>query len=485
MIIGVAAAMVLILSGLAAYAEEWSIYGPRAEGMGGAGVAVADGSTAHYWNPGATTKNEKIGIYIPFGGVMAAEGDIIASLDSVAQEGASIDWTTISAKIDAGGLTTNEVGKLLNFFSLSAAELNKSGQGLLVNTSGGLSFAIGSLTVFGNNFMHMNLDPQGDDYNLLLNTGPSAITDTVGSSVLGSPTNSTLAGNIASQSWWIAGAGNAALQADNLVYLAEQGGANTLDPGIQDSLVLMAQNLAGGDPTRSVNNNETGVIINGLIVNEIGVSYSKDFLDIIGQTLSVGANLKMMEGQTYYKYIKYQDLEGSDDLMDDIGDKANTKSSTTFGIDVGALVSFSEIVKGGLVIRNLNSPKFDYAGAGDITLDPQVRAGVAVQFGMITLAADYDVTKNKSSLLKGYESQMFGLGAEISLIGTLKLRFGTYQNMASSKSSPVMTAGLGLHLLFLDLDLAGTMANDKVKIEDSGDDIPQRAGASLAIALRF
>jgi hypothetical protein len=416
---------------------------------------------------------------------MAAEGDIILSLDKVAQEGSSIDWTTISAKIDAGGLTPAEVGKLLNFFSISAAELNKSGQGLLVNTGGGLSFAVGSVTVFGNNFMHMNLDPVGDDYNLLLNTGPSAITDTVGSSVLGSPINSALAGNIASQSWWIAGAGDAALQADNFVYLAEQGGADTNDPGIRDSLILMAQNLAGGDPTRSINNNETGVIINGLILNEVGVSYSKKFLDIIGQSLSVGANLKIMEGQTYYKYISYDNLEGTDDLMDDVSSKENTKSSTTFGVDVGALVSFSEIVQGGLVIRNLNSPKFDYAGAGDITLDPQVRAGVAVKLGMITLAADYDVTKNKSSLLKGYESQMFGLGAEVSLIGTLKLRVGTYQNMASKTGSSVMTAGLGLHLLFLDLDLAGTIANDKVQVEDSGEKIPARAGASLAIALRF
>ncbi|MEC4677910.1 MAG: hypothetical protein VST69_04055, partial [Nitrospirota bacterium] len=34
-------------------AGEWQIIGPRALGMGGAGVAVANDSTASYWNPGA------------------------------------------------------------------------------------------------------------------------------------------------------------------------------------------------------------------------------------------------------------------------------------------------------------------------------------------------------------------------------------------------------------------------------------------------
>ena len=487
-VISLAAIMVLIISGLTSSAEEWSMYGPRAEGMGGAGVAVADGATAHYWNPGATSKNDKSGLYIPFGLTTAAEGDIIGALDKVAQLGSTINWSTMATKIDSGGLTPAEAGKLLNFFSLSAAELNKKGQGFLVNSTAGLSFAVGSFTVFGNNFMNMNLDPQGDDTHLLLNTGASAITDTVGSTVLGSPLNAALASNIAGQSWWIANSGGGAtttVQANNFVYLAEWQGADTSDPAVQQALLLMAQNLAGGDPSLSVNNNETGVIINGFILNEIGFSYSKEFLDIIGQTLSVGANLKIMEGQSYYKEIKYSDLEGTGDLMNNVSDKENTKSSTTFGIDVGALVSFSEMFQGGLVIRNLNSPKFAYAGKGDVVLDPQTRAGVAMNLGMITLAADYDVTKNKSSLLKGYESQMFAMGAEVNLIGALKLRMGTVQNMASSNSASALTYGLGLNLILLDLDLAGTMANDKIQVEKDGTEIPVRAGFSGALSFRF
>ena len=36
-----------------AAAEEWAIIGPRAMGMGGAGVAVTRGGLSTYWNPAA------------------------------------------------------------------------------------------------------------------------------------------------------------------------------------------------------------------------------------------------------------------------------------------------------------------------------------------------------------------------------------------------------------------------------------------------
>jgi hypothetical protein len=101
------------------------------------------------------------------------------------------------------------------------------------------------------------------------------------------------------------------------------------------------------------------------------------------------------------------------------------------------------------------------------------------------VAADYDVTKNKSTVLKGYESQMLGLGAEINLIGFLKLRAGTLQNMATSVKA--MTGGLRLNLLLLSIDLAATYSSSKVKTENtaSGEQIPQKFGGSLSISLRF
>ncbi len=45
--------LVLFSLPFTAMAGEWQIIGPKALGMGGAGVAVANDATASYWNPAA------------------------------------------------------------------------------------------------------------------------------------------------------------------------------------------------------------------------------------------------------------------------------------------------------------------------------------------------------------------------------------------------------------------------------------------------
>src|SRR5580704_7183640 len=49
----IAALCAVILAASFASAEEWNTMGPRAMGMGGAGVALSQGPLAAYWNPGA------------------------------------------------------------------------------------------------------------------------------------------------------------------------------------------------------------------------------------------------------------------------------------------------------------------------------------------------------------------------------------------------------------------------------------------------
>lgn len=483
-ILGVALIGIIIGSALQVSAEDWIIYGPRAEGMGGAGVAMADGATAHYWNPGATSKNDKTGLYIAFGLNTSAEGDIMKSVDKLASKSGAV--IPILSKVDAGtSLDAPEAQTLLNFFAIATTELNKPGQGMLINSAGGIGFAIGKLTIFGNGLAYGSLDPVADNTHLSLNTGPSVIANTVGTTNPIAPVNTTLADNrIANQSWWVAGSGSQA-QARQLVYLLEQSGQNSSDPAVQDFIITVAQNLAGGDSANSVSNNTSGVIINGLVLQEIGVSYSKPILD----NLSIGANLKMMEGTTYYNFVSYQKLEDSDKMIDEISSKKNTKTSTAFGLDVGGLLSLSEKLRVGLTIKNINKPKFASAGPDDITLDPQTRAGIAMDVlpNFLVVAADYDISKNKSAILKGYESQMFGLGAEINLIGFLKFRAGTTQNLASKLPSKAVTGGLRINLLLLSIDLAGTFSSTKVKTEDTagGGQMPQKAGGSLSISLRF
>ncbi|MDI6787338.1 MAG: conjugal transfer protein TraF [Planctomycetota bacterium] len=485
-------------------AEEWVIYGPRAEAMGGSSVASPEGTNAHYWNPAATGKQTTVGLYLSGGLITAAEGDILSAVDKVGQARRKIDWGTVLGKISGEStLDINEAQQLLHFFSLSASQFNKQGQGFMVNPAAGLSLTIGRVTVFGNVFASANLDPVGDDQNLAVNKGPSAITNTVKT---GNPLdpldpafyipispvrNTALATDIAGRDWWISGAGNALAQANNFIWLAEQGGADTSNPEINQMLILMAQNLAGGVAT--IQDNKTGVIINGLILTEMGVSYSQP---LMGEMLRVGANFKMMEGQTYYKKIDYQSVKNSEDMMKDVTSKENIKSSSAFGVDVGGRLVLTDKLQVGLVARNINKPEFSYAGGSKVALDPQIRMGVASEIGIpilgrLSVAMDYDVTKNKSSLLGGYKSQMFGMGAEFStLMGFLKVRAGTYRNLASDMAAPVYTAGVGIQLIILKVDVAGTFAKEKAKVEadetgGGGKEIPQRVGFSASVSLKF
>ncbi|MFH1230144.1 MAG: conjugal transfer protein TraF [Planctomycetota bacterium] len=471
---------IMIGSALQVSAEEWTIYGPRAESMGGAGVAMGDGATAHYWNPGATTKNDQFGLYIPFGGTVSAEGDIMKSVDKLYNAGKGINWPVVLSATNGGAiLTTTQAEQVLNFFSIATSELSKPGQGMLVSSVGGISFAVGQLTVFGNGFINSAIDPVGDDGHL---TMASSIANFVGTAS-SACTNTALAATIAGKPWWSSGT---LTQAQQFVYLAEHGGANTSDPAVQQSIILAAQataaGLVGGS---SISNNKSGVVISGIIFNEVGASYSQQlFLD----GLSVGANLKMMEGTTYYNYIGYKALKSSKETQKDIDKKEYTKQSMSLGIDVGALYVVNDQFRTGLTIRNVNTPKFAYAGPGDVKLYPQIRAGVAVDVlpGLLVAAADYDLTKNKSDLLDGYESQMFGLGAEVNLIGVLRLRAGTSQNLASKVSSSVYTYGVGINLLLLNIDVGGSFAKKMVETKMAGGgQMPERTTLTVAVSLRF
>jgi hypothetical protein len=92
----------------------------------------------------------------------------------------------------------------------------------------------------------------------------------------------------------------------------------------------------------------------------------------------------------------------------------------------------------------------------------------------LTLAADYDLKKNKT-LTPGYESQIAAVGLEKTLLSEyFNLRVGANKNLADSDAKTVYTAGLGLRLFALRFDVAG------------GYDFAERQGAvSVDLALRF
>ncbi|MCK5492551.1 MAG: hypothetical protein KAJ14_05525, partial [Candidatus Omnitrophica bacterium] len=138
--------------------------------------------------------------------------------------------------------------------------------------------------------------------------------------------------------------------------------------------------------------------------------------------------------------------------------------------------------------RNINSPEFDgptVAGRkfNDVTLDPSVTAGIAfIPYEGFTLEADYEITKQET-LFPGYDAQYFSMGAEWLFLRFMAFRAGAYKNMAESDIGLVYTAGIGLDLLSVHLDLAGAYSSNEGTFD--GSDYPLESYVQLKLSIGF
>lgn len=245
------------------------------------------------------------------------------------------------------------------------------------------------------------------------------------------------------------------------------------------------------DDPNSILNNESGSRIRGLGVIESGVGYGYSFFDGL---LSVGANLKYLRGISFDKYVDYQSIKDADISF---SDSDLRKTSDAFGLDLGIMSQPFDWLRVGLVARNVNAPKFAVNGVtggpnpvGSFTLEPQVRAGLALypfSNDYFVIATDFDLTTNKSDLIDGFDSQLFSFGAEVKVplwVLTMAFRGGGYMNTASGANQAfAFTAGVGLKVWVLSLDVAGGMSAKSSDVK-GGDSFPSRVNGSIVLALR-
>jgi hypothetical protein len=211
-------------------------------------------------------------------------------------------------------------------------------------------------------------------------------------------------------------------------------------------------------PTRlnAVVNTTTGKLdssgqlaLRGLEARQATFSYAYAFLD---RTLAIGITGKLMQGAAYNSTAT---VTGGDVSVSDNLGKA--KTSNAFGIDVGAVYRPSSWLRLGIVAKDINAPSFDTQTAGQqFKLDPQVRGGVAVNpWETLTLTVDADVTSNKT-LVPDLKSRVISLGAEQTIFSELlSLRIGAFKNTADANSYITPTAGFGIRLFALRVDVGG------------------------------
>lgn len=190
--------------------------------------------------------------------------------------------------------------------------------------------------------------------------------------------------------------------------------------------------------------------MNGLEARQAALSYAYAFMDRI---FSIGITGKIIQGAAYSGATSIQGASDDIKIFEDIG---RAKISTALGIDVGAMFRPSSWLRMGIVAKDITAPTFDAPNGDKFKLLPQIRTGLAVNpYNSLTLTADVDITKN-NTLVPGLYSQILSLGAEQTVLSELlSFRLGAFKNMQDAKTPFIPTAGFGLRILDLRIDIAG------------------------------
>jgi hypothetical protein len=181
--------------------------------------------------------------------------------------------------------------------------------------------------------------------------------------------------------------------------------------------------------------------------------------------LFVGANLKWMEATTYFQELRVFGREKGVGLADYDRDEG---SDNDVGIDLGLLYR-RPTWRAGLLARDVNSPSFDYPRSdgrshGELILRPQVRAGVAwLPWRRLLLAADLDLTNNHS-LIPHSASRIASTGLEYTPWSWLALRLGLLHDLEQDATGG--SAGFGVQWAGLAVDVGAAVNFNDTKIHE-------------------
>ncbi|MBJ6725638.1 conjugal transfer protein TraF [Geomesophilobacter sediminis] len=473
----------------AAHAAEWQPIGTL--GIGGAGVARQNGAFTAYWNPAGGAFNDKT-----FSFMTGAEFGVRGN-DALTDNVDKLSKIKFDQIKDLGNnATPDTVANAVKLIGI-LDDISKRGGNLSISGGVPVGFAIKHLSfgVFGN--FEGSVVPVADTTNILPNqTSGNTVTPTdIYNALSHTPGFGSLTNNgfftdaqrsilIANLTTPTVTAPQATQAVDALqITLAAQG--QSADVAF-DAASKLTQSIASGSNS-SISNNTSSVVSKALLYAEAPIAYGHPIN--LGQfgTLGVGVAVKAIAGSVYQNQVLLvNDPSGKAISSGDLGKQLtkNHEQSNNIGVDAGVLWKKS-ILSVGVVGKNLNKPTFkapNYqkytndptTGAivtttvkgEDVALDPMVRAGIALDpWKWLTIAADMDLTKNKSvgPLNNGVKSQNIGGGVEIHPWSILKVRAGAMKNIAAVDGSTnplILTAGLSF--LFLDLDAAAATKTFKV-----------------------
>ncbi|MDJ0832681.1 MAG: conjugal transfer protein TraF [Gammaproteobacteria bacterium] len=191
----------------------------------------------------------------------------------------------------------------------------------------------------------------------------------------------------------------------------------------------------------------------GVATAEVGLSFSREFF-ILGQNLAVGITPKMVSTTVIDYTASAQSFDSGDDDIDDF-----SETYDDFNIDVGIAKDHMNGFRTGLVIKNLIGYDYETVNPNateplEISIEPQLRAGVSYQNSFSTIALDVDLTKNDAlSLIEDASTQYASLGIELNAFDFTQIRAGYRMDMENSDRNQ-LSVGFGLSPLGFHVDLA-------------------------------
>jgi len=504
--------LVLTACAFSANAEQWKTLGTRPMGMGGAFVAIAQGPIAQYWNPaGLAISSSKTvsGLEIPVTAGIEMTGDIMKNASEIGDMASQLSAVQ-SAQETGAAITPAQAADFVKTMSLLSA-MNDEGKGAMVELAGGANFKFSKVAISVNNFTTVGLNPYIDTTNLNLgiggtdlgltftdvsipagyNTAVTNLTAALNQLDNGTPnaisnllcSGGTCGGLITSNADLAAALAHYATSPDQLTQVA-----NVISQYSNTAAPVVTGALSGGNYT----NNTSNLTLDAGSFTEIAFGYGKfmKFLD----GLSLGGNVKMINGRMASSTFQFMQNSDTGDAFKNMLE--DSKSSWAPAVDFGALWDVNKKYpkmplnpKVGLVIRNINSPKFDRPEAvgGTYKLDRQARLGFSLQPARFwNLALDLDVTKNKTAV-DGFDSRQLAFGTEINIVNkkyfNIPLRGGLMKNIAEKSSKMAYTLGTGVNLLYMHFDVAAAVSSDRTTLDDKK--IPTRATVSASFGLLF
>ena len=416
---------------------EFQPMGFKSIGMGGAGVANASGSFASYYNPALLAKHQYPFEFSLSAGVGVREINLVNPLDKLANRyklTKTID--TIVDNAPATGSNKNSEyradlkiqGAIEEIYQLS------QGNGLNIEPTVGLGFQMGdyALSLYG-------------------------------------------IGQISA---------NAVIDRQHLYLIFEDdkdGGYYYYDPKKDSYGATDYETYKKYSLEYALDNNLTYLKVDGIGIAEVPLSYAKNY-SVGDADVSFGVSLKYIQGITYKNSLALD--TDSDALENSLTD--NQKQSSNFGLDLGMLIS-ADLMKIGFVGKYLNAPEFDYYDGTKYKIKPMYRGGLSFDMtNWLTVAMDIDFTENSTSI-PDYKSQYIGGGFDIHPTNGywlgFSLRGGVMRNMVQDEEGTILTAGIGIGLKWIQLDIAGQMAT-KTSIYD-GNKIPRYSKVNVALISRW